>query len=165
MTSCEALRRWIDEGRPAGDAGALLAHAAGCPGCAAELAAADALEAALRAPPPARAPAWILPAVMAEVSRAQARSRARRRRRAASPGALVAWSAVALAVGGAGWAAAALGGPALPPLPSIPALQPEALQGPAVAAALATVSLTASAGLTWLALWLTRAVEAAALRR
>src|SRR5262245_34550237 len=49
---CDELRRWLDEGMESGNAERARAHAASCPSCARELAAAVALERALGAAPP-----------------------------------------------------------------------------------------------------------------
>jgi hypothetical protein len=50
---CDEFRRWLDEGMPDGvTAETARSHAAGCPACARELAAAESLEHALRVAPP-----------------------------------------------------------------------------------------------------------------
>ena len=69
--NCDRFERWLDEGRPAGEAEAARAHAAGCPRCAAALEAAEEIEFELmRFARPA--PAEFTARVMARVSDAEA---------------------------------------------------------------------------------------------
>jgi len=70
---CERMERWLDDGRPrdgasTADARELEAHAATCPRCGPALAAAVALDSALRAPPGVRAPAGLAADVMARIA-------------------------------------------------------------------------------------------------
>lgn len=140
--NCAAFERWLDEGLPQADADHARAHATACPGCAAALAAAEAIEAGL-----ARAvfvaPAHLTDAVMARVAEAEstltAAARLRITRdafpwwvRAALDPAVVAamllcsllvwqWDAIARAgMGAAAWLAQAGAGASLPsPAPSL----------------------------------------------
>jgi len=74
-TPCEQLERWLTEDGPAGEEAGHQAHAAGCARCRSRLAAAlevdRALSAALRAPPPGRAPDGFAAGVMARVRAAE----------------------------------------------------------------------------------------------
>lgn len=70
--TCADFTRWLDEGLPESEAPAARAHAAGCARCAAELAAAEAIEAALLHAAFA-APAGLTDAVMARVAALEAR--------------------------------------------------------------------------------------------
>ena len=70
--NCASFARWLDEGMPAAGAGEARAHAAGCPRCAAEFAAAEAIETGLMHAT-FTAPAALTDAVMARVAAAEAR--------------------------------------------------------------------------------------------
>jgi len=70
--TCADFGRWLDEGLPENDAARARAHAAGCARCAAGLAAAEAIEAAL-AHATFMAPAGLTDAVMARVAASEAR--------------------------------------------------------------------------------------------
>jgi len=74
---CEEFDRWLDEGMPSRHSVAASAHAEGCARCTAALAAAHAVEAALREPPPL-APAAMADFVMERVERTE-RARLRHR--------------------------------------------------------------------------------------
>jgi hypothetical protein len=151
--------RWLDGGRPAEEAEAPRAHAAGCARCAAALAAMDAVEAALRADPGVRAPAWLAPAVTRQV-RMQPRRALAPAHTFPTRGALTWWTLSGLALGGVGWGMVALLGPA--GAPSLPSPAAGAALGAAgTAAALAAVSTVGAAALTWASLKLTRLFQAA----
>lgn len=67
--SCQALERWLDDGRPAAQARSRLAHAASCPRCRGLLDADGELQRRLERPP-AAAPAALVSRVMARIEAA-----------------------------------------------------------------------------------------------
>lgn len=70
--NCAAFERWLDEGMPEADTAGASTHAAGCARCAAQLAAAEAIEAGLSRATFSAPPA-LTDAVMARVAAIEAR--------------------------------------------------------------------------------------------